>query len=125
MSRLRPTDIWNFGKYKGSTIESLPRDYLKWVVANFRKGPWRDTARRQLETFEFPDTEVEDRFIQGRMDCSDRFDPSTPVNLEPWDGFNPPFDLEGDLNHEFQAIVGLPMNTSNRRYSQELFTGVG
>lgn len=124
MSKLRPTDIWNFGKYKGSTIESLPRDYLKWVVANFRKGPWRDAAKRQLEVFEFEPTD-EERFVQGRMDCSDRFDPSTPVNLEPWDGFNPPFDLEGDLNHEFQAIVGLPMNTSNRRYSQELFTGVG
>lgn len=39
---IRPTDIWNFGKYKGQTIDSLPRDYLKWVVKNFRKGPLRD-----------------------------------------------------------------------------------
>lgn len=53
MFRLRPTDTWNYGKYKGRTIEDLPRDYLKWVVANFRNGPARDAAVRQLETFDF------------------------------------------------------------------------
>lgn len=127
MSKLRPNDIWEFGKYKGKTIESLPRDYLKWVVANFRKGQWRDAAKRQLEMFEFEPTDDE-RFVQGRMDCSDRFDPSTPTNLEPWDGFNPPFDLDKNTSFPVTVVpVVLPKAVRNLELDwqdQELFVGV-
>ena len=39
-----------FGKYKGMDIETLPVDYLRWLVANFEPGEIRSQAEKVLKS---------------------------------------------------------------------------
>lgn len=108
MAKIRPTDIWNFGKHQGTPIQDLPRDYLKWVVKNFRPGPLRDAARRQLDSLQMNLFDNEDPFVQGRTDASHLHKPNAECSLAPWDGVSPPFDVD----------------TVTAKPSSELFVGV-
>lgn len=48
-----PTNIVQFGKYKGQHITKLPNDYLRWCIGEFKDGRWKrafmqEAARRKL-----------------------------------------------------------------------------
>lgn len=37
-----------YGKYKGQDLNTLPHDYLKWILENFDEGPIKAEASKIL-----------------------------------------------------------------------------
>tara|TARA_R110000772_G_scaffold69818_3_gene153959 strand:- start:2385 stop:2609 length:225 start_codon:yes stop_codon:yes gene_type:complete len=41
-------DVMRIGKYKGRKIQTLPKDYIKWLLSNFKLDYGKEMRLRKL-----------------------------------------------------------------------------